>query len=113
MATEGLGAIYQNDLAPLDPEPLDVYLSDIPATDTFNAPAEAIRSPGTITERLVAVAAAARSIETERHRIAWHGSVLAEVARLSPETIDGLPEDQRQQVLELIGRMSLESDQTE
>jgi hypothetical protein len=109
MKTEGLGALYPKDVEVIHADSLDAYLSGIPATDPLNAPAETIKNPGTISERLARVGSAMRTIETARVLIAWHGSVLAEAVRQSPETLDGLPEDQQRQVRELIGRISLES----
>jgi hypothetical protein len=109
MTTEGLDALYPKDLPMLDPTPLDAYLSNLPGTDTFNAPSEITKNPGTIADRLAAVTAAARLIETERRLIAWHGSVLAAAVRLHPTILDTLPEDERRQAQELIGRMALEN----
>lgn len=95
---------------PLDPDALDAYLRNIPTTEVFNTPKQLIQAPANIPERLAAVMQAARAIEVQRDAIAYHGSVLRSVFDSSPETIQALPYDQQQTVLELISRMRPEAD---
>lgn len=112
MSVEGLRIIAPADLDPL--EAADVYLTDIEPTETFTTAREVIANPSrTIPERLMVVADAIRKIQCDLGVIAYHGSVLKEVFETSPDTITSLPEDQRQQVMELIGRIADDDDTAE
>jgi hypothetical protein len=105
MSIEGLSKIYPSDREPIVPRAIDAYLSDIEPTDVFNTPEQVIEHPGVIADRLSQIAEAVRHIEVDYHAIAYHGSVLRAVYEKSPQTIEALPEDQRQQVMEIITRM--------
>lgn len=102
---EGLPNIYPPNDRIIDGPALDAYISNLPIEETFNVPAETIKSPGTIAERLARIAEAARHIEVDRKQIAYHASVLSLVLEQSPETIEGLPDDQRARVMEIISRL--------
>jgi hypothetical protein len=109
MTIEGLRTIYPEHLDPIDPAAADVYLTDIPKTDVFNAPAETIKGGAAqFAARVERVTETIRTIETSRVLIGYHGSVLGAIASANPEAIAGLPEDLRAQVLEIVSRMAVE-----
>lgn len=109
MTQEGLEIIYRKDLTPLYPARVDACLTNIPSTDTFNAPEETIKSPEQlIAERVESVADAIRTIDTSLRRIAYNGAVLTDVYKKSPGSVQALPEALQRQVMEIIRRMAQE-----
>jgi hypothetical protein len=110
MATDGLQDIYPDTLELLDAKSFDAYLTDIPLSETHNAAAETIKAPGTVPERIARVLEAARSIETKRRLISYHGSVLKKALEQDPNLLARIPEEQHAAILELVSRMADDAD---
>lgn len=103
--TQGLDLIYPADSIPLYPEETDAFLTDIPRTAVFNTPDQLIAAPGAFAQLVEWDIQTIRDIETKRRLFAGHVSVYEAVLEKSPQTIEGLPEQLRGQVMELISRL--------